>query len=549
MPSLLWTVLTAGSLSWNILEARNGVESHMRLQGRDIFSIIEATRLWNAQHGGVYGLRSQASPSNPYLQAPEKDIATPDGRELTLLNPAYMTRQLSEVILDQVGVRIHITSLNPINPGNRAEAWESEALRGFELGQTEYFSVARQDDISLARYMGPLVTRQACLACHAHQGYQVGDIRGGISVSFNAQPYLSELKQRETSLTLVHLAIWLALVGITIMSARVMRRQFLQIRSARDDQDRLVQERTHELHREMSERKEAEAFLRMLLDASPEAMFGIDREGRCTYANTAARRLLGYADLSTMQGMDMLGQTLRDECARGTGTPSGLNKVLEQGDSITDQPARFLGADERSLEVEYSAQPIYTEGHLSGAVITFSDASHRLAQQKQLWHQATHDPLTNLPNRVLLNDRLASALAQAKREEMPFGLLFIDLDKFKQANDRYGHEAGDAILREAAVRMRTCLRETDTLARLGGDEFIALTARSVTAGYLQNIAARMLERLGLPFRVGEHNIEISASIGIALYPQDGDTLETLLNSADNAMYQAKKAGCNTWRMS
>ena len=162
--------------------------------------------------------------------------------------------------------------------------------------------------------------------------------------------------------------------------------------------------------------------------------------------------------------------------------------------------------------------------------------------QRRISHLAYHDALTNLPNRQLLIDRLTTALARAKRTQRKLGLLFIDLDNFKTINDTLGHAQGDDLLHIIAKRLVDCVRESDTIARLGGDEFIILLTDIQTPEDASLVAEKLLNAISKPVRLQDHDIQISGSIGIAIYPGDGSDPGTLLRNADIAMYQAKELG-------
>lgn len=167
-------------------------------------------------HGGVYVPVTAETPPNPYLKhVPERDIATPSGRELTLVNPAYMTRQVHELGKETEGVRAHITSLDPIRPQNAADPWETEALQAFEVGAQEIHSVETLDGHAHLRLMRPLITEQGCMKCHAAQGYEVGNVRGGISISVPMAPYNEIAYANMGNLGLAHAGLWLlGLAGI-----------------------------------------------------------------------------------------------------------------------------------------------------------------------------------------------------------------------------------------------------------------------------------------------------------------------------------------------
>ncbi len=179
-------------------------------QARSFFRLIVDTRSWNASHGGLYAPVTPDTPPNPYLDVPDRDVSTQNGRELTLINPAYMTRQIAEIGFKKSGVLFHITSQRPIRPANRPLTWEKRALRAFAEKSDEYYEWSLpKDGKKEFRYMAPLLTEEACLACHAKQGYKRGDIRGGISVSIPADTILSTRSGTLRKLDLVFLGIWI----------------------------------------------------------------------------------------------------------------------------------------------------------------------------------------------------------------------------------------------------------------------------------------------------------------------------------------------------
>ncbi len=188
------------------------------------------------------------------------------------------------------------------------------------------------------------------------------------------------------------------------------------------------------------------------------------------------------------------------------------------------------------------------KGAIRHFVAIKQDISERKANEERVQHLAHHDQLTDLPNRVLLSDRLAQALAQARRDRGTLAVMFLDLDKFKPVNDILGHDVGDLLLKEVALRLRTCVpRESDTVSRLGGDEFVILLAQIDKAADAALVARKVLLALSQPFTIGPHAIDISTSIGIAAYPQHGEDVSQLLKSADIAMYYAKNDGRNCYR--
>ena len=181
----IWLILITISAVWNIAQIQRNQKQVYLESARSLFALIVTTREWNARHGGVYVPITDLIQPNPYLEVPNRDVTTTGGQELTLINPAFMTRLISEIYNQDNHVKFHITSLNPIRPENAAESWEVVALEGFENdSQLEFVAYLPENDIENFRYMAPLITQQSCLLCHEKQGYQVGDIRGGISITF-----------------------------------------------------------------------------------------------------------------------------------------------------------------------------------------------------------------------------------------------------------------------------------------------------------------------------------------------------------------------------
>jgi len=161
---------------------------------------------------------------------------------------------------------------------------------------------------------------------------------------------------------------------------------------------------------------------------------------------------------------------------------------------------------------------------------------------------AHHDALTDLPNRTLMSDRMRQALAHARRDNALLAVMFLDLDKFKSVNDALGHEVGDQLLKETAVRLQASVpRESDSVARIGGDEFLILLARIQSRKDAESVAQRMLEAIGQAFQIDPHTVRVSASIGIAIFPWDGMDEKELIKNSDTAMYRAKEAGHNCYR--
>ena len=183
-------------------------------------------------------------------------------------------------------------------------------------------------------------------------------------------------------------------------------------------------------------------------------------------------------------------------------------------------------------------------GKVENYLAIFSDITLRKREERELYDLATHDALTGLPNRSFFNEQFRQAMVRAKRSGRLAGLLYLDLDGFKPVNDLLGHGSGDKLLRTVAQRLRRLVREEDTIARLGGDEFAVILEHLTRPRDAAPTAKKILRALSRPFPLDGHRASVTASVGVVLYPLDGDSVETLLRRADRAMYRAKRSGGN-----
>lgn len=205
------------------------------------------------------------------------------------------------------------------------------------------------------------------------------------------------------------------------------------------------------------------------------------------------------------------------------------------------------GFEKRAGIFEFVVTPITHAEETTGAVLVISDVTARIESEKQIHEMAFYDPLTGLPNRFLLQDRIQQAIAAAVRSRKKAGIMFIDLDRFKDVNDVYGHDVGDDVLRQVAVRIAACLRKNDTLSRIGGDEFVVVLQDVDDTREVAAVAERIMELRSAPLILHGHELVITSSIGIAFFPDDGKEGETLLKNADTAMYRAKDKGRDNYQ--
>ncbi|HWO09845.1 MAG TPA: diguanylate cyclase [Polyangiaceae bacterium] len=232
----------------------------------------------------------------------------------------------------------------------------------------------------------------------------------------------------------------------------------------------------------------------------------------------------------------------------------GLDAVVKIRQNSSQTPILVLTSHEDAAlgdqALHAGAQDILVEGELELAPLVrrMQHARQRQRAQSHLYHGALHDELTRLAKRTLLNQRIANALARSRRIGNAFALIYVDLDHFKRINDTHGHDVGDAVLVAVSGRLKSAVREYDTVARLGGDEFAILLDTLDDVGEAETVARRVLSSLAPPVRVADHDLSITASMGISVFAGEGEGAEELLRSADRAMYRAKRAGRNTYSL-
>lgn len=386
--------------SW--LVNRNALEgaalSVFQAQGRAAFELIRATRHWNASTEGVYVPITPDIRPNPYLHLPDRDVTDNLGRHLTRINPAYMTRQISEVLAGK-DVAMRITSLKPLNPVNTPDDWERTALARMEkTGEMERVGLVE----GRYRYMAGLNIVHSCLPCHEQMGYKIGDLRGGISFSRDAKrmdPLVNGMLERVDNM---HLWVWAVLV---------------------------------------------------------------------VCASVLASLTFGFWQ-------------------------------------------RLVGSE---------------------------------SVQQRLRSLVETDYLTGVLSRRELMSRLDQEVERAQRFASPLALMMIDLDHFKQVNDRFGHAQGDKVLVDVAQALQHELRKVDSIGRYGGEEFTVIVPNTESDDAL-NLAERLLQRvreLEIRTENGEH-IQITISVGLVCNRDLSQVLtaDSLLRGADQALYNAKHAGRN-----
>jgi diguanylate cyclase (GGDEF)-like protein/PAS domain S-box-containing protein len=284
------------------------------------------------------------------------------------------------------------------------------------------------------------------------------------------------------------------------------------------------------------------------LNSIGDAVISTDLAGRVDYLNTVAELITGWPR-EEASGQPIAQVLNLVDGVTGRQIINPVEYVLQSDHSLgLAGEVILVDRHARRIPIEDSAAPIHDwNGQLVGAVIVFRDISNTVALTSKMRHLAQHDFLTNLPNRVLLNDRITQAIASARRSESNPVLLFLDLDKFKHINDSLGHAVGDHLLQAVSERLVHCVRTSDTVSRHGGDEFVILLADERRPQDAALAAEKILHALSMPFLIDGQQLHTSTSIGISVFPVDGMDAAALIKNADTAMYHAKERGRNNYQ--
>jgi diguanylate cyclase (GGDEF)-like protein/PAS domain S-box-containing protein len=300
-----------------------------------------------------------------------------------------------------------------------------------------------------------------------------------------------------------------------------------------------------EISRDLSESKESEAKYRGLLEAAPDAMVVVNPSGKIVLLNVQAEKRFGY------RRDELIGQQIKNIIPKGFAERLIADALRSAKDAMEQQIGTGIELtgrrkDGSEFPLEMMLSPLEnSEGILVTAAIR--DITTRKMAEALIIHSSEHDFLTGLPNRTLLNDRVNQAILLALRHRRRFALLFLDLDGFKHINDSLGHPSGDKLLQSVGKRLVDCVRGSDTVSRQGGDEFVVLLSEEENSEDASVIAGRMLRAVAEAHIIDQHDLHVTCSVGISLYPDDGLNAETLIKNADTAMYQAKENGRQTFR--
>ncbi|MCP3661099.1 MAG: DUF3365 domain-containing protein [Gammaproteobacteria bacterium] len=377
-PILVWSALATISAQSGLNNLDGMAEGLAYERAKSMFRLVQMTRLWNAQHGGVYVPVSETTLPNPYLADPERDVVTTNGKELTKLNHSYITRQIANVAKEFNGITLHITSLRPVNPGNAPDSWEKMALMSFEQDTPEVLEYIIDDGAPVYRYMGPLFTKMACMKCHDIHGYAVGDVRGGVSVTLPAEPIISAQQAARSQVIYIHLAAFILLTITTIFLLVKLRQQW-----------QLVQETKDQL-------AGSEHFLRSITDAAGEGVITLDKNNTITFANPEAKHLLGWSEHYESTDSKTDDAKLKNIKQSYESVAKSVRKTDSDSDSgsiVRVNDSTFIHAKGHQIPISYVASPIMEGAVNVGTVILFQDTTLRKQMEKTLVRSETMSAL------------------------------------------------------------------------------------------------------------------------------------------------------------
>ena len=524
------TALVIGSLLWNSIRVEQLILEQAYTEADTHLNKDITFRRWASDHGGVYVPITENQQPVSWLQhVPERDITSTEGKTYTLINPATMVKQVMSLYAEAYNVEGRLTALKVLNPENKPDDWERKQLEAFERKElTKNWEIIDKGGEPHLRYLTVLYMEKGCMKCHGVQGYKVGDVRGGIGLNLPMTRYFNSISKSHYSLLVTHSLIWLlGILGIALYTQLFQQRQ----------RDKAVRKR------EIAETDKVLNIYANTFETSGEAIVITDSTTHVINANPAYLEHSGY----TLQ--EVLGKSWENFYAA---TPLQSEREIIRAQL---EEKHFWQGETRGLKKNGDIFPMWmavskifdANGHISSYIISYSDISERKADEAQITQLAHHDILTKLHNRYSLEDKLSQAITHAKRTQSIAALFIIDLDRFKNINDSLGHNIGDALLIQVADRLKKVVESEDTLARIGGDEFVILLPDVQQVLDAAVKAEQIREQLNRPYNISGHEIEISACMGISMYPNDGKDTFELLKNADIAMYQAKAKGWDNYQ--
>jgi diguanylate cyclase (GGDEF)-like protein/PAS domain S-box-containing protein len=516
---VFWSAIIAFSLYFNIQDQKNRTLEIVNEIAHSSFNKDQAYRLWATSHGGVYVQPTEKTPPSPWMaHLPNRDITTTEGTTLTLMNPAYMLREMMEDYSKLYGIKGRISGIVYLNPNNKANEWEEKSIKAFEKGATEVSEVVRENNEEFYNLMKPMIMNEGCQKCHGHLGFKNGSVRGGVSVSVPMKTYRASELVIIKNITVTHIIVWIIGVFGLLFVGYMAKRQFM------------------EREKDLDELKISS----LVFDNTIDSILITNAKGTILRVNDSLVKLTGYSNSELLgNNPNIFKSNYHDKEFYLQLWKSILENGFWEGEIRNKKKNGDIFITKQSISVVYDSND-----SLKYIISISRDITEQKESEEKIKYLAHYDVLTQLPNRVLFYDRFNHALKRCKEEETQLALLFIDLDGFKKINDAKGHPVGDELLKEITRRLQSAVRQCDTVARLGGDEFTIIIEEFDAFQDLVLVIEHILTNIAEDIYIDNHKLFVSASIGISIFPNDGKTVHTLIKHADTAMYKAKENGKN-----
>ncbi|NOQ90237.1 MAG: EAL domain-containing protein [Gammaproteobacteria bacterium] len=526
---VVWSLVIAGLANWKHTHSQQVTQELAENQARANFNKDKAFRFWMTRHGRIYIPVGEHYQPDPFLaHIKDRDITTPSGIQLSMINPARVVREMDEEFSHLYGVAGRVTSLQPINPGNIPDAWEKTALLQLEKGVKEIFEYTSINGEPYLRLIQPLPIQKGCILCHSDLAEKTNGVGGGVTIALPMKDLLARQDIESMNDARLFVIAWLiGALGLIIT--------FFHLKQQLREKEKVM----HALASSQS-RKSA------ILSSALDCIISIDANSRVTEVNPATEETFGYKS-SEMIGFDLAELIIPPELREKH--KAGMKRLLETGETrILNSRIEItaLHADGHQFPIELSITQIDDENETFFTAYLRDLTQAHLLRDK-LTHQASHDALTGLMNRRAFEDHVKYVFSEIN-ENTEHCMLYLDLDQFKVVNDSCGHVAGDELLRQVSKMLVKEKRASDTLARLGGDEF-GLLLEGCPLDKAKEVASELIENFQQYHFYWEDKV-FTVGVSIGIVPVEGRFIDfsELLSAADAACYKAKEDGRNRFHV-
>lgn len=526
---VVWSLVIAGLANWKHRHNQQTTQELAENQARANFNKDKAFRFWMTRHGRIYIPVGEHYQPDPYLaHIEDRDVTTPSGIQLSMVNPARVVREMDKEFSHLYGIAGRVTSLQPVNPDNIPDAWERTALLQLEKGVKEVFEYTSINGEPYLRLIQPLPIKEGCILCHSDLAKKTNGVGGGVTIALPMKDFLARQDIENRNDAWLFAIAWLiGALGLIIA--------FFHLKNQLREKEKVILALASSQSRKSA-----------ILSSALDCIISIDANSRVTEVNPATEKTFGYKP-SEMIGFDLAELIIPPELREKH--QAGMKRLLETGETTilnSRIETTALHANGHQFPIELSITRIDDEGEtFFTAYLRDLTQAHQL--RDKLTYQASHDALTGLMNRRAFEDHVKYVFSEID-ENTQHCMLYLDLDQFKVVNDSCGHVAGDELLRQISKMLVKEKRASDTLARLGGDEF-GLLLEGCPLDKAMDVAAGLIENFQQYHFYWEEKV-FTVGVSIGLVPVQGRFIDfsELLSAADAACYKAKEDGRNRFHI-